>query len=82
MIHSSTQHESGLGLRSYFTFYLQYIEIVSTGEYSNLHARFDVFSKIRIRILSYVDKLNSTGVPVVIPLADEKPATVSRTYCA
>ena len=31
--------------------------------------------------MSYVDRLNSTGVPILIPLEDEKPATVSRTYC-
>jgi hypothetical protein len=29
---------------------------------------------------SKVGRLNSTGVPLTIPLADEKPATVSRTY--
>ena len=72
-----------LKLCSCFTFDSQLFDINSTDEYLDLHTRFDVYSKISpSRIKSYVDRLNSTGVPVVIPLADEKPATVSRTYCA
>lgn len=69
-------------LRTVFLIH-NYIDINFTDEYLDLHTRFGVYSKIApSRIMSYADRLNSTGVPVVIPLADEKPATVSRTYCA